>query len=139
MILDRDDAIRALLERVRTVAVVGASNNPARPSYGVFHALRARYDAVPVNPALTELDGVPAFASLAAYREATGAPPDVVDVFRNAADAPVVVDEAIAAGAKAIWFQLGVVNDAAIAAADRAGLDVVVDRCMKVEVARLLR
>jgi hypothetical protein len=139
MIVDGDAGLRALLERSTTVAMVGASPNPARPSRGVFDALTAggRYTVAPVNPAVAEIGGIAAFASLADYAAARGAP-DIVDVFRNAADAPQVVDEAIAAGAKAIWFQLGVVNEAAIATADAAGLDVVVDRCIKIEIARLL-
>jgi len=140
MIISSDSDVRALLERSKTVAVVGASANPARPSRGVFDALvhGGRFVATPINPALTEIDGVPAFPTLAAYAEQAG-PPDIVDVFRNPADAPEVTREAIASGAKAIWFQLGVVNDDAIAAAGAAGLDVVVDRCIKVEIARLLR
>ncbi len=119
--------------------MVGASPNPARPSAGVVRALRRheQFDVVPVNPAVDAIDGVPAFPTLAAYTTAHGAP-DIVDVFRNAADAPGVVRDAIAAGAKAIWFQLDIVNADAIAAADAAGLDVVVDRCIKVEAARLL-
>ena len=140
MILTAESDIRALLERSTTVAVVGASANPARPSYDVFNALvrGARYRPAPINPALIDIDGVPAFPTLEAYAAAHGAP-DIVDVFRNPADAPEVTREAIAAGTKAIWFQLGVVNDDAIAAADAAGLDVVVDRCLKVDIARLLR
>jgi hypothetical protein len=140
MILTSDARRRSLLERAKTIAVVGASPNPARPSKGVFDALRSdgRYDVAPINPTVAEIDGVPAFATLADYAAERGAP-DVVDVFRNPADAPEVVREAIAAGARAIWFQLGVVNDAAIAAADAAGLDVVVDRCIKIEIDRLLR
>jgi predicted CoA-binding protein len=140
MILTSDGQLRALLERSRTIAMVGASPNPARPSKGVFDALvhGGRFTVIPINPAIAELDGVPAFPTLDAYAAERGAP-DLVDVFRNPADAPDVVREAIAAGAKAIWFQLGVVNDAATAAADAAGLDVVVDRCIKIEIARLLR
>jgi predicted CoA-binding protein len=140
VILNVDAQIKTLLERSKTVAVVGASANAARPSKGVFDALvhGGRYTAVPINPTLTEIDGIAAFPTLAAYAEANGAP-DIVDVFRNPAEAPEVAREAIAAGAKAIWFQLGVVNDDAIAAADAAGLDVVVDRCLKIEIARLLR
>jgi uncharacterized protein len=140
MIVTTDQAMRELLERAKTVAVVGASANPTRPSKGVFDALvhGGRFAATPINPTLTDIDGVTAYPTLDAYAAAHGAP-DIVDVFRNPADAPEVTREAIAAGAKAIWFQLGVVNDAAIAAADAAGLDVVVDRCIKIEIARLLR
>jgi hypothetical protein len=140
MILSTDQEIRALLERSKTVAVVGASPNPARPSRGVFDKLvhGGRFSASPVNPAASEIGGVLAFPTLIAYATANGAP-DLVDVFRNPVDAPEVTHEAIAAGAKAIWFQLGVVNDDAIALADAAGLDVVVDRCISIEIARLLR
>ena len=106
----------------------------------MFGVLRrgGRYAGTPINPAVSAIDGVAAFPTLEAYAALHGAP-DIVDVFRNADDAPGVALEAIAAGAKAIWFQLGVVNDGAIAAADAAGLDVVVDRCIKIEIARLLR
>jgi predicted CoA-binding protein len=140
VILATDADIKALLERAKTIAIVGASPNPARPSRGVFDALVAsgRYAVSPVNPAIAEIDGVPAFPTLEAYTAQHGAP-DIVDVFRNPADAPEVTREAIAAGAKSIWFQLGVVNEHAIATADAAGLDVVVDRCTKIEIARLLR
>jgi len=128
---------RALLERSRSVAMVGASPNPTRPSYFVFSYLRTRgvFDATPINPAIAAIDGVRAYPSLEAYAAERGAP-DIVDVFRKPADAPQVAREAIAAGAKAIWFQYGVINDEAIRLADEAGLDVVVDRCIKVESAR---
>jgi len=128
---------RDLLARSKTVAMVGASNNPTRPSYFVFSYLRTkgRLRVTPINPALTEIDGIKAYPSLEAYAKENG-PPDIVDVFRRPSDAPQVAREAIAAGAKAIWFQYGVINDEAIALADRAGLDVVVDRCIKVESAR---
>ena len=133
MILRTPDERTALLARSKTVAVVGASPKEDRPSYDVFSYLRAHgYDAVPINPAIAELQGVKAYPSLAAYAADRGAP-DVVDVFRKPDDLMPIVDEAIAAGARAIWFQLGVVNDAAIARADAAGLDVVVDLCMKTE------
>ena len=137
MIASTPSQRRALLERVKTIAVVGASANPLRPSYTVFSFLRTQtpYDVTPVNPAITEIDGIKAYPSLAAYAAERGAP-DLVDVFRKPADAAGVAREAIAAGANAIWFQYGVVNDEAIALADRAGLTVVVDRCVKVEYAR---
>jgi uncharacterized protein len=138
MILDTASARRALLDRVRTIAVVGASANVNRPSYFVFSFLRTcgKYDVTPINPMLKAgIDGVPSFPSLEAYAAAKGAP-DLVDVFRKPEEAPQVVREAIAVNAKAIWFQYGVINDEAIRLADEAGLDVVVDRCLKVETAR---
>jgi uncharacterized protein len=137
VILTSVGARRALLERSRTVAMVGASPNPTRPSYFVFSYLRTRgrFVVTPINPAIEAIDGVRAYPSLAAYAAENG-PPDIVDVFRRAADAPQVTREAIAVGAKAIWFQYGVVNDEAIRLADEAGLAVVVDRCLKVESAR---
>ncbi|HVN68986.1 MAG TPA: CoA-binding protein [Candidatus Binatia bacterium] len=137
MILATVAARRALLDRVKSVAVVGASRNPARPSYTVFSYLRRQrgYEVTPINPTIADIDGVKAYPSLAAYAAEHG-PPDVVDVFRRPTHLLGIVNEAIAAGAKAIWLQYGVVDDAAIAAADRAGLDVVIDRCMKVEHAR---
>ena len=137
MILRTVSEIRALLERSQTIAMVGASANHARPSYFVFSYLRTkgRYEVTPINPAIEDIDGNRAFPSLEAYARERGAP-DIVDVFRKAADAPDVTREAIAVAAKAIWFQYGVVNDEAIRMADEAGLDVVVDRCLKVESAR---
>jgi uncharacterized protein len=137
MILTTPSQRRALLERSHTVAMVGASNNPLRPSYTVFSYLRTQtpFALAPINPHIHEIDGIRAFPSLEAYVAANG-PPDIVDVFRRPSELVNVVREAIAAGAKAIWFQYGVINDEAIKLADDAGLDVVVDRCMKVEHAR---
>ncbi|HMD01632.1 MAG TPA: CoA-binding protein [Candidatus Baltobacteraceae bacterium] len=137
MILETVGQRRDLLARSKTVAMVGASANPTRPSYFVFSYLRTRgrYDVTPINPALEAIDGVRAFPTLAAYAAKRGAP-DIVDVFRKSEDAAQVAREAIAAGAKAIWFQYGVINDEAIRLANEAGLDVVVDRCIKVESAR---
>jgi uncharacterized protein len=140
MILVTPSQRRALLARIATIAMVGASNNPLRPSYTVFSYLRTAtpYDVAPINPRIAAIDGVRAYPSLAAYAAERGAP-DVVDVFREASSLVAVVDEVIAARAKAVWFQYGVFSDAAIAKADAAGLDVVVDRCMKVEYARFHR
>ena len=137
MILETVSARRDLLARSRTVAMVGASPNTTRPSYFVFSYLRTRglLDVTPIRPAVRAIDGVKAYPTLAAYAAERGAP-DIVNVFRRAADAPQVAREAIAAGAKAIWFQYGIVNAEAIELADNAGLDVVVDRCIKVESAR---
>jgi predicted CoA-binding protein len=137
MILTLPSQRRDLLARVKTVAMVGASNNHLRPSYTVFSYLRTQtpFDVTPINPTLDAIDGVKAYPSLAAYAAQRGAP-DVVDVFRKPSAVVAVVNDAIAAGAKAIWFQYGIINDEAIRLADEAGLVVVVDRCMKVEYAR---
>jgi predicted CoA-binding protein len=137
MILETPAQRRALLERSKSVAVVGASNNPLRPSYTVFSYLRTqhRYAIAAINPTIAQIDGVVAYPSLSAYAQANGAP-DIIDVFRKPSEVVPLVQEAIAVGAKAIWFQYGVINEEAIALADKAGLDVVVDRCMKVESAR---
>ncbi|MGD1067759.1 MAG: CoA-binding protein [Vulcanimicrobiaceae bacterium] len=137
MILETAGERRALLDRSHTVAMVGASPKHDRPSYFVFSYLRTKgkLDIAPINPTTPAIDGVRSYPSLAAYAAENG-PPDIVDVFRRPEEAPQVVREAIAAGAKAVWFQYGVVNDEAIRLADDAGLDVVVDRCIKVESAR---
>lgn len=137
MILSTPAQRHALLARSKTVAMVGASPNPLRPSYTVFSYLRTqrRFDVAPVNPTITNIDGVKAYPSLSAYAQERGAP-DIVDVFRKPSEVLDLTREAIAVGAKAIWFQYGVINDDAIAVADAAGLDVVVDRCLKVESAR---
>lgn len=137
MILQTVAQRKELLDRSKTVAMVGASANPQRPSYTVFSYLRTRrrFAVAPINPTLQAIDGVKAYPSLAAYAQENG-PPDIVDVFRKPSELPALVREAIAVGAKAIWFQYGVVNDEAIALADAAGMDVVVDRCIKVESAR---
>ena len=137
MILETAAERRALLDRSRTVAMVGASPNPTRPSYFVFSYLRTRgkLDVTPINPQTQSIDGVRSYPTLAAYAAERGAP-DIVDVFRRPEETPQVAREAIAAGAKAIWFQYGVINAEAIRLADEAGLDVVVDRCIKVESAR---
>jgi predicted CoA-binding protein len=137
MILETPAQRRALLDRSTSVAMVGASANPLRPSYTVFSYLRTqgRFDVAPINPTITSIDGVPVYPSLAAYAAEHGAP-DIVDVFRRPSEVLELTREAIAAGAKSIWFQYGVVNQEAIDLAAEAGLDVVVDRCIKVESAR---
>jgi predicted CoA-binding protein len=137
MILATTAQVRDLLRAVRTIAMVGASANPLRPSFTVFSYLRRQpeYEVTPINPRLERIDAIPAFPTLKAYAGACGVP-DVVDVFRRPSELVSVVNEAIAVGVPAIWFQYGVVNDDATALADAAGMAVVVDRCMKVEHAR---
>jgi predicted CoA-binding protein len=138
MIVDTLAKRRELLERSKTVAMIGASANPLRPSYTVFSYLRTMtpFDVTPINPTLREIDGVNAYPSLSAYAAERGAP-DIVDVFRKPSEVVDVVREAIAVGAKAVWFQYGIINEEAIRLADEAGLAVIVDRCIKVEWARL--
>jgi predicted CoA-binding protein len=130
-----DGEIRDLLLRTRRIAVVGASDRPGRPSHGVFRFLLDRgYDATPVNPALAGR-AVHGVASVAALEEA--APLDMVDVFRRSAEAGAVVDEAIRLGARSVWLQLGVVDEAAAARARAAGIAMVMDRCPAIEWRRL--
>lgn len=130
-----DGDIRDLLLRTRRIAVVGASDRPGRPSHGVFRFLLDRgYDAMPVNPALAGR-AVHGVASVAALDQAT--PLDMVDVFRRSAEAGAVVDEAIRLGARSVWLQLGVVDEAAAARARAAGLAMVMDRCPAIEWRRL--
>ena len=138
MILTTAAQLRDLLSHARTVAVVGASNNVLRPSYTVFSYLRTQtpFDVVPINPTLEAIDRLRAYSSLEAYAAERGAP-DIVDVFRKPSEVVAVAREAIAVGAKALWFQYGVINEEAIALADAADLSVVIDRCIKVEYARI--
>lgn len=131
-----DDGIRTLLTEARTIALVGASDRPDRASYGVMAYLQQRgYRVIPVNPQITgeHLHGEFVFRDL----DQIGEPIDIVDIFRNSAAAGEAVDAAIAAGAKAVWMQLGVVNAEAAARAEAAGLQVVMDRCPKIEIPRL--
>jgi predicted CoA-binding protein len=130
-----DAAIRDLLLTTRRIAVVGASDRADRPSNGVFAFLLARgYDATPVNPTLggQAIHGRAVATSLDA-----AAPLEMVDIFRRSAEAGAVVDEAIRLGAKSVWLQLGVVDQAAAARARAAGLVVVMDRCPAIEWRRL--
>lgn len=130
-----DDAIRDLLLRTRRIAVVGASDRPDRPSFGIYRFLLSRgYDAQPVNPMLAGRD-IHGHAVLAGLEDAL--PLDMVDIFRRSADAGAVVDEAIRLGAKSVWMQLGVVDEAAAARARAAGLAVVMNRCPAIEWRRL--
>jgi predicted CoA-binding protein len=135
--LSYDDAyIRGILERVKTIAAVGISANDMRPSYFAMLYLQTKgYRVIPINPryAGQEILGERVLASLGDLP----APPDMVQVFRKSADAPPVVDDAIRIGAKVLWLQLGVRHDEAAAKATAAGLQVVQDRCPKIEYGRL--
>jgi hypothetical protein len=131
-----DQLIIDTLRRVKTIAVVGASNKPHRASYGVMRFLQAHgYRCIPVNPKLVgqTLLGEPVYPDL----KAIGHPVDMVDVFRNSADAGPVVDEAIAIDAKVVWMQLGVINPEAAERGCAAGLTVIMDRCPAIEIPRL--
>ncbi len=136
MPLTADDDIRDLLANARTIALVGASDRPDRPSYGVMKRLQDHgYRVIPVNSQITgeHVHGEFVFRELGQL----GDPIDIVDIFRRSEAAGDVVDEAIAIGAKAVWMQLGVVNEAAAARAEAAGLKVVMNRCPAIEIPRL--
>jgi uncharacterized protein len=140
MDLNSDSAIAKILDEARVFAVVGASNKPDRPSYHVMETLIDRgYTVHPVNPGLAgqEILGRQVYATLSDVP----APVDVVDIFRNSADALGVVEEAIdlrdTLGICVVWMQRGVINMAAAAEAEAAGFAVVMDRCPKIELGRL--
>jgi predicted CoA-binding protein len=136
MPLTRDEDIAELLQTTRTIALVGASDRPDRPSYEVMQYLqRHGYRVIPVNPQITgeHVHGEYVWRELAQI----GEPIDMVDIFRRPQAAGEAVDEAIAAGAKSVWMQLGVINEEAAARAEAAGLKVVMDRCPKIEIARM--
>ena len=126
------DRIR-ILERYKRIAMVGLSSNPFRPShFAAIYMLSQGYDVTPVNPRETEILGRPSYATLSA---APG-PIEIVDIFREPSAVPDIVEEAIAVGAKVIWMQLGVIDEKSAERASRAGLEVVMDRCVKIEHAR---
>ena len=131
-----DEDIAELLTNARTIAMVGASDRPDRPSNGVMKFLQGRgYKVVPVNPTITgeHVHGEYVWRDL----HQIGEPIDIVDIFRRPQAAGEAVDEAIAIGAKAVWMQLGVVNREAAERAEAAGLKVVMNRCPKIEIMRL--
>jgi predicted CoA-binding protein len=130
-----DDTIRDILTTCRRIAMVGASANPDRPSFSVMAFLLARgHDVTPINPGLA---GQTLQGRLVAATLAEAAPLEMVDIFRAPDAVAPVVDAAIAAGAKVVWMQLGVVNEPAAARARAAGLQAVMDRCPVIEARRL--
>ena len=136
MPLTSDEEIYELLANARTIAMVGASDRPDRASHGVMQFLQDRgYRVIPVNPQITgqHLHGEFVWRELSQI----GEPIDIVDIFRRSDAAGEAVDQAIAVGAKAVWMQLGVIDEEAAARAEAAGLKVVMDRCPKIEIPRL--
>jgi predicted CoA-binding protein len=124
--INSPETIKRILDECRTIAVVGLSSNPGRPSHGVAgYMKRAGYRVIAVNPNETQVFGEPALSSLASISE----PVDLVDIFRRPSEAGRAVDEAIAIGAKGVWLQEGVIDAAAAERARAAGLLVVMDRC----------
>lgn len=130
------ETIRDLLGKARVIAVVGLSGNRRRPSYNVSEYMqRAGYRIIPVNPNETEVLGERCYRSLSDVPE----PVDIVDIFRRPEHVPAIVEEAIRAGARAVWMQEGVIHEEAAARAREAGLTVVMDRCILKEHRRLIR
>src|SRR6202451_2926240 len=131
-----DQQIRRILERVKTIAMVGASSNWNRPSYFVMKYLQGKgYRVIPVNPTAAgqTLLGETVYASLTDIKDKV----DMVDVFRTASEAPGIVEQAIKIKATVVWMQLGLRNDEAAATAEAAGIEMIMNRCPKIEFGRL--
>lgn len=136
MLITTDTDLKRLFETVRTIAVVGCSPKPERPGHYVAKYLQdLGYRIIPVNPGQTEILGEKCYASLRDIPE----PVDMVDCFRRAEDIPPIVEDAIAIGAKFVWMQLGIINEEAAQRAIEAGINVVMDRCPKIDYPRLFR
>lgn len=127
MPVNDDNGLKQILKTAHTVACVGVSSNPEKASYGIFQYLAsAGYRMIPVNPSTPEIMGRPSYGDVRSIPEKI----DVVQVFRKPEDVPPVVEQAIQAGARVVWMQEGIVNEEAAAQAEKAGLQVVMDRCM---------
>jgi uncharacterized protein len=132
-----EDEIATILASARRIAVVGASDSPGRPSFGVFrYLIQNGFDCVPVNPKVSSVLGVSSFRTLREAVDATG-PFDIVDVFRRSELVLPHAEEAVATDARCLWLQLGVVNWDAARVAAEAGLAVVMDRCTAIEWRRI--
>lgn len=124
--MNKQEEIKQILDECKTIAVVGLSSNPMRPSNGVASFMQKKgYKVIPVNPNESEVFGIKSYQTLSAIEEKV----DLVDIFRRSEEAGSVVDEAIKIGAKAVWLQEGVIDDEAAERAENAGLLVVMDRC----------
>lgn len=135
MLIQNDQDLRRILKECRVIAMVGLSSNETRPSHVVARYLMARgYTVIPVNPVEREILGQPCYARLADIPQKV----DIVDCFRKSEDILPIARDAIAIGAKVLWMQLHVLNEEAAQLASEAGLDVVMDRCPKIEYARLM-
>jgi predicted CoA-binding protein len=135
MTIEDDLELREILETSKTVASVGVSSNPDKPSYGIFAYLLAQgYEMIPVNPGAPEIQGRKTYSDLTSIPEKL----DVVQVFRKPEDVPPVVEMAIRVGAKVVWMQEEVINEQAAQMAEAAGLRVVMNRCMRKTHIRLL-
>jgi uncharacterized protein len=125
--------IKAIFKDCKTIAIVGLSDNPARPSYGVARYLQQQgFRIIPVNPKLTEVLGEKCYATLRAVPDKI----DMVDCFRRSEEMVPIAEDAVAIGAKCLWMQIGVINYVAAKIATDAGLKVVLDKCTKIEYAR---
>ena len=126
-----------ILSKYRRLAMVGLSGNQYRPShFAAIYMLAEGYEVIPINPSEPEILGRKSYPSLTALAEKDPAAVKLVDIFRKPEDVPAIVEEAIELGAEVIWMQLGVINEEAAQMAVKAGLDVVMDRCVKIEHAR---
>jgi predicted CoA-binding protein len=136
MPIEDDEVIRKILNETKTIALVGASKKPYRDSYRIGQFLVSRgYTVFPVNPNYTEIEGEKCYPDLFSI----GRPIDIVDVFRAPDAVGEIVDDAVAVQAKTVWMQLGVVNEKAAHKAEFAGIAVIMDRCIAVEYARLIK
>ena len=130
-----DDDLRQILTTTRTIATVGLSSNPAKDSYSVAAYLKSQgYRMIPVNPAATEILGEKVYPDLLAIPETI----DVVQIFRPSSDVPPIVEQAIQIGAKVVWMQVGISHPEAARTAERAGLQVVMNLCMRATHIRLI-
>lgn len=135
MIQQTDSELMKILQEAKTIAIVGVSDKPNRDSYVVMRFLLDRgFNVIPVNPAYQQILGTKCYPDLQHIKE----PVHIVDVFRRSEEAMTIVEDSVAIGAKTVWMQLGVINDDAADLAQRSGLNVIMNRCIKIEYSRLI-